>query len=81
MVTDRQLRQCSDSDSDSSPTVGQRDVRQWSDSGPTVVRQLRHATTRAQVQTKNSSDLDMGRRPELKSDEFFVCTPIVIEIS
>jgi len=39
MVTDRQLRQCSDSDSDSSPTVRQRDVRQWSDSGPTVVRQ------------------------------------------
>ena len=29
---------------------------------------------------ENSSDLDMGRRPELKSDEFFVCNPIVIEI-
>ena len=29
---------------------------------------------------KNSSDLDMGRRPELKSDEFFVSTPIIIEI-
>ena len=31
-------------------------------------------------QTKNSSDLDVGRRPELKSDEFFVWNPIVIEI-
>ena len=29
---------------------------------------------------KNSSDLELGRRPELKSDEFFVSTKEVIEI-
>ena len=29
---------------------------------------------------KNSSDLDMGRRPEIKSDEFLVCNPFMIEI-
>ena len=30
------------------------------------------------VPSKNSSVLDMGRRPELKSDEFFegTCTPL-----
>ena len=28
------------------------------------------------MDSKNSSDLDMGRRPELKSDEFFESTPI-----
>ena len=28
------------------------------------------------VTPKNSSVLDMGRRPELKSDEFFEVTPI-----
>ena len=28
------------------------------------------------VQLKSSTDLDRGRRPELKSDEFFECTPI-----
>ena len=28
------------------------------------------------VDSKNSSDLDMGRRPKLKSDEFFESTPI-----
>ena len=28
------------------------------------------------VDSKSSSDLDMGRRPELKSDEFFLSTPI-----
>ena len=32
-------------------------------------------------ETKNSSDLDVGRRPELKSDEFFISNPIVIEVS
>ena len=32
------------------------------------------------IPSKNSSDLDVGRRPELKSDEFFVWNPIVIEI-
>ena len=32
------------------------------------------------VKPKNSSDLDVGRRPELKSDEFFCFTPIVHEI-
>ena len=32
-------------------------------------------------QTKLSSDLDMGRHPKLKSDEYFVWNPIVIEIS
>ena len=32
------------------------------------------------LQTKNSSVLDMGRRPKLKSDEFFVCKAIVVEI-
>ena len=32
------------------------------------------------VKPKNSSDLDVGRRPELKSDELFVSTPIVIKI-
>ena len=31
-------------------------------------------------QTKNSSDLEGGRRPKLKSDEFFVWPSIVIEI-
>ena len=29
---------------------------------------------------ENSLDLDTGRRPELKSDEFSKSTPIVIEI-
>ena len=29
---------------------------------------------------KNSSDLDVGRRPELKSDEFCCFTPMVYEI-
>ena len=29
---------------------------------------------------KNSSDLDSGRRPELKSDEFLKSTKLVIEI-
>ena len=29
--------------------------------------------------TKNSSDLDMGRRPELKSDEFSVTRIVVNE--
>ncbi len=33
------------------------------------------------VETKNSSDLDWGESPELKSDEFFVSNPIVIEMS
>ena len=28
------------------------------------------------VDSKKLSDLDMGRRPELKSDEFFESTPI-----
>ena len=28
------------------------------------------------VHSKNSSVLDMGRRPELKSDEFFEGTPL-----
>ena len=28
------------------------------------------------VHSKNSSALDMGRRPELKFNEFFQCTPI-----
>ena len=32
------------------------------------------------VVLKNSSVLDMGRRPELESDEFFVTTPLVVEI-
>ena len=32
------------------------------------------------VQRKNSSDLDTGRRPKLKSDEFFLWTPLVIEM-
>ena len=32
------------------------------------------------VKPKTSSDLDVGRRPELKSDEFFCFTPIVQEI-
>ena len=32
------------------------------------------------VKPKISSDLDVGRRPELKSDEFFCFTPIVHEI-
>ena len=32
------------------------------------------------VKPKNSSDLDVGRRPELKSDEFFVLNPNTIEI-
>ena len=32
------------------------------------------------LQTKNSSDLSLGRRPLSKSDEFFVCNQIVIEI-
>ena len=30
--------------------------------------------------TENSSDLDMGRRPKLKSDEFSEVPPIVVEI-
>ena len=30
--------------------------------------------------TQNSSDLDSGRRPKLKSDEFLSCTPMVIEL-
>ena len=29
---------------------------------------------------KNSSDLDMGESPELKSDEFLLCNPFIIEI-
>ena len=33
------------------------------------------------LQTKSSSVLDMGRRPKLKSDYFFVCKAIVVEIS
>ena len=32
------------------------------------------------VQTKNSSDLDMGRRPKLKTVEIFVCTLLFTEI-
>ena len=32
------------------------------------------------VHNINSSDLDMGRRPKLKSDEVFVCNPIGNEI-
>ena len=32
------------------------------------------------VVTENSSDLDSGRRPKLRSVEFFVTTPLVIEI-
>ena len=32
------------------------------------------------VKPKNSSDLDVGRRPELKSDELFCFTPMVHEI-
>ena len=32
------------------------------------------------VVTENSSDLDSGRRPKLRSFEFFVTTPLVIEI-
>ena len=32
------------------------------------------------VKPKNSSDLDVGRRPELKTDEFFCFTPMVYEI-
>ena len=31
------------------------------------------------VHLKNSSDLDVGRRPKLKSDELFDANPIVIE--
>ena len=30
---------------------------------------------------ENSSDLDVGRRPELKSDEFSEVPPLVIDIS
>ena len=33
-----------------------------------------------EVDPENSSDLDRGRRPELKSDEFLGSTSIVIEI-
>jgi hypothetical protein len=33
------------------------------------------------LQTKNSSALDKGRRPELKSEELFVCKAMAIEIS
>ena len=33
------------------------------------------------LQTKNSPVLDTGRCPKLKSDEFFVCKAIDIEIS
>ena len=29
---------------------------------------------------KNSSDLELGRRPELKSDEFLIRSILVIEI-
>ena len=32
------------------------------------------------VETKNSTDFAMGRRPKLKSEEFFVSTILVIEI-
>ena len=32
------------------------------------------------VHNKNSADLDTGRRPEFKSDEFLNCIPKVIEI-
>ena len=32
------------------------------------------------VHIKNSLGLDLGRRPELKSDEFFCFTPMVYEI-
>ena len=39
----------------------------------------RVSTTRGVV-TENSSDLDLGRRPELESDEFSVTTPLVVEI-
>ena len=39
-----------------------------------------HISITIGFQTKNSSDLDVGRRPELKSDEFFVWNPIDIEI-
>ena len=37
------------------------------------------STTRGVV-PENSSDLDRGRRPELKSDEFSGTTPLGIEI-
>ena len=32
------------------------------------------------VHMKNSSDLDVGRRPELKSNEFFMSTFLVTKI-
>ena len=44
---------------------------------PTTTHQ--HTSTK-RVSPENSSDLDMGRRPELKSDEFLKSTKLVIEI-
>ena len=38
-----------------------------------------HFSTTIAVTTKNSTDLDMGRRPELKSVEFLVVTAMVDE--
>ena len=40
---------------------------------------LRISTTTRSV-SESSSDLDMGRRPELNSDEFSKTLPVVIEI-
>ena len=57
MITDRQLRQCSDSDTDSSPAVRQWDVRQWSDSGPIAPTAPTAPTARAQYWLMGRGDV------------------------
>ena len=47
-------------------------------SGNCVTSHLIISTSRG-VRSENSSDLDMGRRPVSKSDEFSDLTPLVIE--
>ena len=39
-----------------------------------------HISTSKMIPSKNSTDLDMGRRPKSKSDEFFGLPRLVIEI-
>ena len=69
------------------PAVLRPSVRSWSDAPNNLSTFLGGFTQKIMIikitrrgNPKNSSDLDLGRRPELKSDEFSGLPRLVIEI-
>ena len=59
---------------------GTPNPNKWSHNLRAISTQIDIISITIGLQTKNSADLSSGRRPVSKSDEFFVCNPIVIEI-